>query len=211
MSSDSDELIASVAVGGLGFLVGKAQYANWDPIIKEYNTRCVSLTFTKTIKPVGVFLVDEVLRNTYSEALTSFLYGLPNASIAMSLKFLEIVLKKKYTNSDKKEAKENLQQLIDHAENVIGVKTETAHSFRMLRNLVIHGEILAKESDALEALRHISLIANSMYPYGLVNQDVVCPTCKRRVKLPLESKENYFGNVFHVQCGGCNQNFPFSI
>jgi hypothetical protein len=85
------------------------------------------------------------------------LFGLPDASLPMAFRCLEIGLKQHYEIVEKKKPSLNAFELIDWSEKKLGKKVEIAQGIRILRNLA-HEEKTITEQDNLEAIRHITNI-----------------------------------------------------
>ncbi len=197
-------------LGGLGYLIGQGKYAGWDDVITAHNNRLNHLRYFKVIKPAQVLHDVKELQTIYMQAETGYLFGLPDASIVMTTRFMEIALRNAKTKSEGKEAKENLVNLIEWAEKRIGAKKDLAHGFRILRNL-IHENTLVKEQDALEAIHHVTEIINLFYPFEAADGNYTCPKC-RSVSLVKIQKDNfYLGNLVNIVCGNCQQGSQITI
>jgi len=202
--------LEALFIGGLGYLLGRGQFAGWENMINAYNERLNHLQYFKVIKPAKVFEDAAELQSIHRQAVLSYLQGLPDASVAMSLRCLEVTLKQAKTKLEGQEAKENLSNLIDWAGNYLGAKKDLAHGFRILRNL-IHERTLVKEQDALEAIRHTTEIINLMYPFNTVQMAHACPKCGMSSTYQIRKDDYYIGNTLNVGCGSCQQTSPLTV
>lgn len=202
--------LETLFIGGLGYLLGRGQFAGWEEIIKAYNERLNYLRYFRVIKPAKLFQDIVELQTIHRQALLSYLWGLADASVAMSLRCLEVALRQAKTKSEGTDAKESLSNLIDWAEKYLGAKKDVAHGFRILRNL-IHESTLVKEPDALEAIRHVTDVLNLLYPFNTVQVDHACPKCRASSSYQIQKDDYYVGNTLNLGCGRCQQSSPLTI
>lgn len=128
--------------------------------------------------PFAPIASDPAMKQVYLEGIRSYVYGLPNASIPMMLRFFELVCKREFRRIENKpDADPKLEDLINWTERYLKEKT-TAHGFQALRNL-IHTDKLLEDPDALEAIRHISIITNKMWFFDKAKVLMWCETCQQ--------------------------------
>lgn len=200
--------IVTLSIGGLlGYGIAISKYTEWEPLIKNFKDRLNHLSYLKIIIPYKFFQINKNCRQLYIESLNAYLYGLPNASLPLILRCLEIGLKNKYSEIGKKETKKiNLNGLIDWAKEHLKDKKEIAHGFRILRNLV-HTEELVLEQDVLEAIRHISNILNLLYKLPEYTElEVFCKNCNAKHNYKIETIQYYIGNKMLFGCDKFKQN-----
>jgi len=138
-----------------------------------------------------------VISTFYKEAVQSYILGMPNSSVVMSLKTLELGLKCKLGKKDMR-----LFDLIKLLEEDRRYK-DMAHGFRILRNLIAHEKVECKEQDALEALRHVSEILNRLFPFEKAFYTVTCNICNKRYEIEVKNDEFFLGNTIRTQCPKC--------
>jgi hypothetical protein len=214
MSNESqinwDALIGGFMSGYLGYVVGSRKFAGWEPIIKSYDARMSYLAYVKATRPLSFIAAIPNAEIIYREAIFAYLFGLPDASIPTTLRCLEIGLAKKYTDVTGQPPPQRLYDLIDWAERYLGNRKQTAHGFRILRNLV-HEQSVLSEQDAIEAIRHITIVLNLLYPILIpfVKTNYACQNCKNPLQIDVPLQDNYLGNIFKPNCPHCAQ--PTSI
>jgi len=202
-----DALVGNFIAGYLGYQAGSRKFAGWEPIIENYNIRVSHLAYMKTIRPVLFLFSITTAEIIYREAILAYLFGLPDASIPLTLRCLEMGLTDKYTSvtGQSPPIKDKLYSLIEWAEDRLKGNKEVAHGFRLLRNL-IHGKYVMAEQDALEALRHISIILNLLYPPGgYATLTYPCQICRAQSQQDWPIQECYLGNVLNTYCATCKQ------
>jgi RNase P subunit RPR2 len=207
---DSDDIV-TLGIGGLlGYGIAISKYTEWEPLIKNFKDRLNHLSYLKIVIPYKFFQINENCKQIYVEGLNAYLYGLPNASLPLILRCLEVGLKNKY--SETKELKNfNLNNLINLAEGRLKDKKEIAHGFRILRNL-IHSEKLVTEQDVLEAIRHISNILNLIYKLPEYTElEVFCKNCNTKHHYRIETSQYYIGNNMLFGCDKFKQNISITI
>lgn len=197
------KLVEIIGSGAIGYLIGRAKYADWDKLIEKYNKRLNYLAYLKAIIPVR-FLNSTGMWQVYREGVRAYLFGLPNASIPMVFKCLEIGLRSKYSEIERESGNSiSAYNLIEWAEREKGRET-TAHGFRILRN-ILHKNEIVKEQDALECIRHISEILNVFYPFLAVNFQGNCVFCNTAYSVEIKKENDYIGNIQSIGCGNCQQ------
>lgn len=201
-----DALVSGFASGYLGYVAGSRKFAGWEPVIKSYETRMSHLAYVRAMRPISFFTAIPTAQIIYTEAVLAYLFGLPDASIPTTLRCLEMGLTNKYTDITGQPSPEKLYDLINWAEVYLGKRKETAHGFRILRNL-IHEQSLLSEQDAIEAIRHITIILNLLYPLSAIpiQTNYTCQNCHQPLTINVPIQANYLGNVFTPNCPHCSQ------
>jgi len=200
MAKELDVLLGA----GFGYLLGQGPYQEWKPFIDNVGKRISHLQFMKIIVPAGVFKKIPSLAQTYHEAVNAFIYGLPNAAVPVVFKCLELSLKKKYEEIEKKSPKDlRSEELIDWGESLIQKKNKhLAHWVRSIRNY-LHGEELVQESEAYQAIANVTTVLNLLFPYTETEISFVCMKCKKPTKFIGKAEQNFLGNVVLVNCDQC--------
>jgi len=121
-------------------------------------------------------------------------------------------LAKKYTEFTGKPRLEKLFDMINWAETLLGSNKEMAHVFRILRNL-LHGQTILSEQDVSEAIRHITILINLLYPPTSfrVLTNYICQNCQMKLQITIPTQENYIGHVFTPTCPACAQKTPVLV
>jgi hypothetical protein len=208
-----EALVGSFIAGYLGYQAGSRKFAGWEPIIKNYETRMSHLAYNKAFRPVSFLATIPNAEIIYREAILAYLFGLPDASIPLSLRCLEIGLSNKYTRvtGQAPPTRDKLFKLIEWGEDYLKGEKGVAHGFRLLRNL-IHGERVMVEQDALEAIRHISIILNLLYPPpNYTTVFYFCQNCGGQSKLDVLTQDCYLGNVLNTTCAHCSRPTPVLV
>jgi hypothetical protein len=203
--SDGDTIVAALLSGVLGYTAGAGKYSNWDDFIKRFNESLGHTTYLKIKIPYKLFEKSPTTKVLYIEATYAHLLGYPNSSLSTLMRVLEIGLRLKYKENEGKDAPEKwgLFDLIEWAENILKDKTEIAHGFRILRNL-IHTDKLISEQDNMEAIRHVSVILNEIFPYDSITVPAICPTCNISGKIAvLFGEKCNLGVINQLQCDNC--------
>lgn len=211
-NDESTSFIAGLVLGGLfGYSLGSGKVANWDEVIKKFNERLSHTKYYKITLPFGFFEKSKNSQVLYREGLNCYLLGLPNASLPLIVRVLEIALKLKYekVKNEKFPKSWKLVDLIDWAEEFLGKKKELAQGFRILRN-VIHEETLIQEQVSLDAIRYISEIINLLYPFDSAHLPTVCPYCRHQGVAIFQIKDCFLGNNIQLQCN-CSKIYDFFI
>jgi hypothetical protein len=181
------------------------------------------------IMPYTFFTVNDNFRKVYFEAVYSYLYKLPNASLPTLVKCLEIGIKELYkqlkqqaTLSTKEEqfinnidnklaqikkhknqaALDNVElvDLIEAAHDYYPDKKQVLQYLRLLRNL-IHSTNIIQEEAAKYALITITEVLNALYEIPeSIKIKVKCEICGDIHTYDLNKKEYYIGNVISLSC-----------
>lgn len=210
----NDDAFLAIIAGAVGFLAGKSQTANFDPLIKQFNRRLEALRYFQVMPPYGFFENRENARSLFREGIYCYLFGLPNSSLPTMVRVLEIALQEKYDNEEGKKPppEMSLNDLLDWSEKKLNLDTMTAHSYRKIRNL-IHTDKLVVEQDCLEALRHLSNILNEMFqiiPEYILHSN--CPNCKCSVRSRHPTRDLFLGTMVTInKCPGCSVNYNWNI
>jgi len=166
----------------------------WTDITEVYGFKeRVSLLMGNKIEiPFAWIAGDSTLRDIYAESVKAYLYGLPNSSIPMTLRFLQLICRDEFRQATgKSDESPPLEDLINWTEKRLNEKT-TAHGFQILRNLV-HTEALLKDQDALEAIRHISIIANKLRYFDKATVKIYCNFCQIKHEYGISPNEYILG------------------
>jgi len=201
MNRDSD-FWAPIVFGGLAYLAGRQHLQEWEPFKQAYEERGQHLRYNTVIAPHAFFGSAEGAWTIYREGVYAYLFGLPNASIPMVVRCLELGLKTRYRLDEGKEPPQTLEKCIDWSEAHLGRKKEVAHGFRILRNL-IHGDATAGEPDALEAIRHVTLILNELFPFENLELSRACDKCRQLNPYSIPASMVYWGNSIPLLCNAC--------
>ena len=204
---DSDILgpiIGAGVLGGLGYLIGRSKAQAWEPFMNDYDRRSHQLEFTIVIKPYAFFRDVPESETIYREGVLAYIFGLPNASIPMTVRCLELGLKAKYKIAEGKNPPERLLDCINWSETYIGKKAELAHGFRILRN-IIHSDTALEEPDALEAIRHVTQIINLLYPFQKLVGSRDCVNCRATIPINIPASKLYLGNTLSLTCNKCRR------
>ncbi len=209
-----DEAIGLLLAGGLGYLLGDGQYKGWKPIIEQYNNRYQQIAYAQVPVPWGFFTKSPNMRVLYRQSVLSYLFGLPDTSLPALIRVLEQALKSRYEDAEsKKPSREmSLANLIEWGESLLKDKLAVAHSFRLLRNWV-HTDKLVQEQDCLEAIRHVSLILENLYP-GILATPVItarCPGCRFVAPQLLGSNTGTLGTALQIGCQNCRNTYSWSL
>lgn len=172
----------------------------WDNTnVLGFKERITLLRGNKIEIPFGSIATDEVLKKIYRESVLSYLYGLPDASIPMSLRFLQLVSRKEFRRiKNQPTATPKLEVLINWTETQLHEPT-TAHGFQILRNF-IHTEQTVKDQDALEAIRHVSIITNKIHGFDVATVYVRCDHCGLLHIDTIPSQDYILGLERQVRC-----------
>lgn len=206
----AEALLALLLTGGVGYALGRVPFQQWETYINAYNDRTGRLAYDKVIEPLVFYEKVANGKKLHVEALLAYLVGLPNASLPVMMRCLEIGLKEHYRQTEKKEPSLTLYKLTEWAEQSIGRKKELAHGFRILRNL-IHEEKVIEEQDALEAIRHMTSILNVVFPFVTATLPMTCSFCNSQHNVTIPSNDCYFGNTILVQCSNCKRSINHNI
>jgi len=212
--TNDDEAIGLLLAGGIGYLLGDSQYKGWKPVIDQYNRRLQQITFAQVPLPWGFFTKSANMRVIYRQSVLSYLFGLPDACLPTLIRVLELALKSNYAEVEgKKPSREMcLANLIDWGESLLKDKLAVAHSFRLLRNLV-HTDNLAQEQDSVEAIRHVSIIVENLYPgvFAMVNLNTRCPNCGFISLKLVSSNSGPLGTTMPIDCPGCKNQYNWTL
>ena len=198
------ELLFAFMTGVLGYGLGRAAFKDWEGYINKYRERLGHLTYNQIAEPLAFYEKVENSKKLYAEAVFAFLMGLPNASLPITFRCLELCLKRNYEEVEGKKPSLSAYELIEWSEKHLGDKKELGHGFRVLRNL-IHEEKLIEEQDALEATRHITKILNVYHPFPTANLTGVCAFCNNSYNVSIPSDLCYLGNTVPIQCDKCKR------
>jgi len=205
MAASQPELIAAQSLGWLaGYDLGRSEMRHWEPVAQAYNQRLSQLVYGQTVRPFGLFVAVPGSEVSYNEAVCSYLFGLPNASVPLSARSLEVGLAHAYALSNPGRACPDLNDLIQWAQNLLGPRHQLAHSVRLLRNL-IHQTTPVAEISALEAIRHVSLLVDCFLPFQTAYVVRACPLCRMNNGYTIPRTNYVLGYVLPLLCGSCRQ------
>ncbi|MDE1834877.1 MAG: hypothetical protein KGH64_06090, partial [Candidatus Micrarchaeota archaeon] len=169
--------------------------------VAGYNNRLTVLIHTKIEVPIVPLSAstDGTLRKIYIESVKDYLYGLPNSSIVMTVRFFQLVARDRFRQVENKPtAKPDVEDLVSWTAKHLGEDINT-RAFQIMRNYV-HTETLIEDADALEAIRHISKLANKLYPYTSVNHNSYCGRCRIYHTYTFNKADYYLGNALDIAC-----------
>ena len=205
MAASQPELIAAQSLGWLaGYDLGRREMQHWEPVAEAYNLRLSQLVYSQIVRPFGLFVAVPGSEVSYNEAVYSYLFGLPNASVPMSARSLEIGLTYYHGLASPSAACPDLNGLIQWAQTSLGSRHQLAHSVRLLRNL-IHQTTPVPEISALEAIRHVSLLVDCFLPFQTAYVVRACPLCGVNNGYTIPRTSYVLGNVQPLVCGSCGQ------
>lgn len=206
------ELIGAIGIGALGYALISGKHAESEPQTDLRKKRLSHLEYFHVIKPISLIRAIPETQALYGEAVDAYLFGLPNASVPMSIRCLELALGHAYDQAGRLPPERNtLFELIEWSEQLLGYRKEFAHGFRLLRNL-IHEPTLVDEPTALEVLRHVSSIINRVLPlpdYGI--RRYVCAGCLREQDAHITVSECWLGNITRTACSSCGRLITLQI
>jgi len=192
------EVLLPILFGGLlGYIRGISELRGFEELIKKARERINHLAYFKVVPPLAMFQTCNISSTFYKEAIQAYLLGMPNSSVVMSLRTLELGLKCKSGKKDA-ELKDLINELIEKSQY-----KDLAHGFRILRNLVVHEEAECKEQDALEALRYISEILNRLFPFKGAYYTITCSSCGTSYKIQVDVNDFFLGNIIRTRCPEC--------
>ncbi|MGB2798441.1 MAG: hypothetical protein WBC82_01105 [Dehalococcoidia bacterium] len=109
----------------------EADRPDWNDFVEAYDERVDHLRFDRIILPIR-FIQDVVgAKALYREAKLAYLFGLPNSSVAASVRCLEVGLRKAFEDHEGKTAQGSLGNLIDWSEGVTDRQTNKAVGSRI--------------------------------------------------------------------------------
>ena len=200
MTTSWTQLIAAQSLGYLaGYQLARGEMEHWRPFAQAYDARLQQLTFNRVFRPFGLFLAVPDTAAFYNEAVYAYLFGLPNASVPMSTRCLELGLAHCHKSAQPKATPPNLDGLITWAQNALGSHHQLAHSVRLLRNL-IHQTTPITEPSALEAIRHTSLLTDHLMPFQIAPIQLPCQLCGATYTYSIPRADFFLGNLVPVRC-----------
>lgn len=198
-------------LGGLfGYGLGRAPFEAWEGFINKFNDRVGHLSYNHVIEPCGFYNKVENGNRIYGEGIYTFLFGLPDASLQMTFRCLEIGLKRYYEDTEGKKSSLKAWELIEWSEKKLGSKKEVVHGFRILRNLT-HGEKTITEQDDLEAIRHVTEVLNLVFPFQSATITAYCGTCRRFTPMEALPEQLFLGNTIPVPCTVCKISTNYQV
>ena len=208
--STKSNFTTSVSVGeGIPF-------DNWlsDTItIDGFNDRRKQLTRLNLVISVAFFETNATYKHIYVEAIRAYLYGVPNASVSLVSKCLEVALRNKLlTNGASvvitikgkkvKLSDVDLYGLIesDEGSSLLRDRKEEATYLRQLRNH-IHDARVVNDVYALQAISHMQDIILTLYPNPqVVYVRYTCSYCRQQHIYTLDASNYYPGASHTFKC-----------
>lgn len=206
----AEAVVALLLAAGIGYGAGRAPFQAWESYINRYNERLGHLSYNRVIEPLVFYQNIENARQLYAESVFAYLSGLPNASLPVTFRCLEICLKKYYEKTEKKRPSLKAHELIEWSEKQLGNRKELAHGFRILRNL-LHEEKTVGEQDTLEAIRHVTQILNIVFPFDTSTLNGTCFFCKTPYNVSIPADQHYLGNTLSIPCNVCRRSINHII
>ncbi len=179
---------------------------------KQFNRRLDTIKEFNVTLPQFYFRKNQKMQIVYREGLLAYLYGLPNASVPMLMKTLEIGLKNKYKEIERKDKKLTLENLIDWGEIHYKKDKQLVHTFRHLRN-VLHEDELLKDDNGFDTIRFISSVLNSLYPFYTIEIGITCHNqqCTATRLYEFTSNMCFIGNKIQLACLNCGKTFEYAM
>ena len=207
--STTSNFTASVPVGEgimFGNLLGNTI------TIEGFDYRRKQLTRLNPIVPVAFFETSITHRCIYVEAIRAYLYGIPNASVSLVSKCVEVALRNRLTTHGMSEvtlkgrkvklADTELYDLIESDEGsaLLRDRKEEATYLRQLRNH-IHDARVVNDVYALQAISHMHDIILTLYPNPQsVYVRYPCAYCMQSHTHKLNSTSYYPGASYTFKC-----------
>ena len=207
--STTSNFTTSVPVGE-GILFG-----NWlgnTIAIDGFDDRRKQLTRLDLIVPVAFFEISATYRHIYVEAIRAYLYGVPNASVSLVSKCVEVALRNRLITHRMSEVTlkgrkvklvdTELYDLIESDEGnvLLRDRKEEATYLRQLRNH-IHDVRIVNDVYALQAICHMHDIILTLYPNPqAVYVRYTCAYCSQLHTYTLNSAYYYPGASFSLKC-----------
>jgi len=207
-----DDSLGDLAVlGAFLYLLSQGQQNEWKSFTEQYKKRLEHLKYFKIPPPWNYLDANQNMKTIYRESVLCYLFGLSNSCVPSLMRVLEQSLITKYEEVEGKKPSDDviLKILIDWAEDILKEKTQTAHSFRMLRNYV-HTDTLIQEQDAIEGIRHISIVIHNLFPSGFRGLTTTCPVCRRVQTNTVHPDIGFLGNTISIVCG-CGQKYNWIL
>ena len=180
--------------------------------IDGFDDRRKQFTRLNPIVPVAFFEGGAINRHIYVEAIRAYMYGVPNAAVALVSKCVEVALRnrlitygmsevtlrgRKITLSDTE-----LYDLIESDEGsmLLRDRKEEATYLRQLRNH-IHDARVVNDVYALQAISHMHDIILTLYPNPqTVYVRYMCAYCRQQHSYSLRGIDYYPGASFSLKC-----------
>lgn len=176
----------------------------------EVKKRWEQLTYLKVVQPLQFYSIGGV-KEIYVEGIYAYLCELPNASVPMMTRCLEIALKEKYKETETTKLPDTLKKLIDWGEKYYGgEEKEYVHSFRYLRNL-IHTTKKISEQTALKCIDEVTRVINILYPIVNAFVEVDCSICRVPHRYDFKAEDLYFGASYSLSCPRTKRGYPYTI
>jgi len=113
-------LILGGVLGGVaGYALGNTQTPKQHPLIAGADKKFEIIKAMKVVIPFRLFRAVPSAKSIYKQAVKCYLFGLPDASVPMSVRVMEIALRKRYAELEKHpKEKIDLFELIDWAAGI---------------------------------------------------------------------------------------------
>ena len=191
-------------------------FGNWlsnTIAIDGFDDRRKQLTRLNLVVPVAFFEARTTYRCIYVEVIRAYLYGVPNASVSLISKCLEVALRNKLLTNGASEvitikgkkvrlSDTGLYGLIESDEGsaLLGDRKEEATYLRQLRNH-IHDARVVNDVYALQAISHMHDIILTLYPNPqVVYVRYTCSYCRQQHAYTLNSSNYYPGASYTFKC-----------
>lgn len=207
----NENLLLGLGAATVAYMAGASKYAGWDDFIGKFQSRSSLIKNFNVIPPYGLFHVAKNTYTIYREGVYSYLMGLPNCCTPSIIRILEIALREKYKNSENKETDMKLVNLIEWFEMHLKDKVHVVHTFRLLRNTILHTDNLVTETNALDTIRYVTEVVNVLYPFTSATLSTTCNSCKSQGTTSIYISNYFIGNVIKMECGRCQNKYDMSI
>lgn len=208
----NEDLLGLLLSGGLGFILGQKSSEEWKPFMDQFRERYQQLTFTKTPLPWDFLKSRPNIQTIYRQGIYCYLFGLPDASLPTLTRALELSLISKYDAGEGKKPPNEmgLAKLIDWAELYLKKDVKVADSFRLLRNFV-HTDKLVPEQDCLGAIKHVSMVLETLCPSANIVINTVCHFCHHAGIVSVLNGKGYLGNKLYLRCDNCKKDYHWMV
>lgn len=207
---DDEKVILGFLGGLLGYQLGKNENKFFEPFQVKFKSNYILLKSLNIRPAYGFFAENKKTYRIFWEGIMSFLFGFHNSGFTSIIRVLELCLRSKYREIEKKEAKD-FAFLINWAEEFLKDDTTIVHHFRNLRNY-IHTDKTIENADCLEAIRHTSILMLKMYPDSVQSFVIDCQ-CGQHIEQYLTLPDGFVSDTVEVQCNSCHRksNLPIPL
>ena len=185
--------------------------------------RWINLKKQEIVMPWAFLNAVENSADLYLESINAYIYGLPNSSIAQTVRCGEIALRKYLENKGEKSFSvkkwekivvvnvedAHLVDLIEEHGNELRDKDEM-HYFRTLHNKIHRNELLT-DLDALNALDKITKQINHLFPFTEATVSIKCPYkfCGNVAPITFPFNSYFIGNEAKLTCNSQKHTMGF--